>query len=70
MLILQGQYLIYHFFASSVQHTLQLYVCVLQEALRYYNQTNMQLQMLEFSRQHLVNDDEVSTANLSVTLCI
>lgn len=45
-------------------------VCVLQEASRYYNQTNMQLQMLEFSRQHLVNDDEVSTADQSVTLCI
>uniref|UniRef100_A0A674MVT0 Cartilage associated protein n=1 Tax=Takifugu rubripes TaxID=31033 RepID=A0A674MVT0_TAKRU len=31
------------------------------EASRYYNQTNMQLQMLEFSRQHLVNDDEPPT---------
>ncbi|KAF1381578.1 hypothetical protein PFLUV_G00155430 [Perca fluviatilis] len=28
------------------------------EALRYYNQTTMQLQMLEFSRQRLVSDDE------------
>lgn len=36
-------------------------VCVLQEALRYYNQTTMQLQMLEFSRRSLVSDDEVST---------
>nr|XP_040044470.1 cartilage-associated protein [Gasterosteus aculeatus aculeatus] len=28
------------------------------EALRFYNQTTMQLQMLEFSRQRLVSDDE------------
>ncbi|KAM4630510.1 cartilage-associated protein [Polymixia lowei] len=28
------------------------------EAVRYYNQTTMQLQMLEFSRQRLVSDDE------------
>ncbi|XP_046875556.1 cartilage-associated protein [Hypomesus transpacificus] len=28
------------------------------EALRYYNQTTMQLQMLEFSRQRLQGDDE------------
>ncbi|CAG10002.1 unnamed protein product, partial [Tetraodon nigroviridis] len=28
------------------------------EALRYHNQTSMQLQMLQFSRQHLLNDDE------------
>lgn len=34
-------------------------MCVLQEALRYYNQTTMQLQMLEFARQRLVSDDEV-----------
>lgn len=27
--------------------------------MRYYNQTTMQLQMLEFSRQRLVSDDEV-----------
>lgn len=43
-----------------------LCVCVLQEAVRYYNQTTLQLQMLEFSRQRLVSDDEVS----SVCLCI
>ncbi|KAI3358050.1 hypothetical protein L3Q82_003068 [Scortum barcoo] len=28
------------------------------EAVRYYNQTTLQLQMLEFSRQRLVSDDE------------
>ncbi|XP_075872303.1 cartilage-associated protein [Nelusetta ayraudi] len=28
------------------------------EALRYFNQTTMQLQMLEFSEQHLQSDDE------------
>ncbi|CAB1458140.1 unnamed protein product [Pleuronectes platessa] len=28
------------------------------EALRYYNQTTMQLQMIEFSRQRLISDDE------------
>ncbi|CAL8293834.1 unnamed protein product [Merluccius merluccius] len=28
------------------------------EAVRYYNQTTMQQEMLEFSRQHLVSDDE------------
>ncbi|KAE8282048.1 Cartilage-associated protein Precursor [Larimichthys crocea] len=28
------------------------------EALRYYNQTTMQLEMLEFSKQRLVSDDE------------
>lgn len=28
------------------------------EALHYYNQTTMQLEMLEFSRQHLQSDDE------------
>lgn len=44
-------------------------VCVLQEALRYYNQTSMQLQMLEFSRQHLVNDDEVSAAAHGTIIC-
>ena len=38
--------------------------CVLQEALRYYNQTTMQLQMLEFSRQRLVSDDEVRASHL------
>lgn len=44
-------------------HTLSvLCVCPPQEALRFYNQTSMQLQMLEFSRQRLVSDDEVSTA--------
>lgn len=32
---------------------------VLQEAVRYYNQTTMQLQMLEFSKQRLASDDEV-----------
>lgn len=36
-----------------------VFVCVLQEALRYYNQTTMQLEMLEFSKQRLVSDDEV-----------
>lgn len=34
--------------------------CSPQEALRYFNQTTMQLQMLEFSQQHLLSDDEVS----------
>ncbi|XP_061902247.1 cartilage-associated protein [Entelurus aequoreus] len=28
------------------------------EAVRYYNQTTMQLEMLNFSRQHLASDDE------------
>lgn len=32
---------------------------VLQEAVRYYNQTTMQLQMLDFSKQRLASDDEV-----------
>ncbi|XP_053718208.1 cartilage-associated protein [Synchiropus splendidus] len=29
-----------------------------REAVRYHNQTTMQLEMLQFSRQHLVSDDE------------
>lgn len=37
-----------------------MYACSPQEALRYFNQTTMQLQMLEFSQQHLQSDDEVS----------
>lgn len=41
---------------SKYRHEL---MCVPQEAVRYYNQTTMQLQMLEFSRQRLVSDDEV-----------
>ena len=45
-------------------------VCVLQEASRYHNQTSMQLQMLDFSRQHLVNDDEVRNAARSPKICI
>uniref|UniRef100_A0A3B3QC71 Cartilage associated protein n=1 Tax=Paramormyrops kingsleyae TaxID=1676925 RepID=A0A3B3QC71_9TELE len=34
------------------------------EAVRYFNQTNMQLEMLEFSQQHLQADDEVGSPYL------
>ena len=44
-------------------------VCVSQEALRYYNQTTMQLQMLEFSRQRLQGDDEVCYC-VCVCVCV
>lgn len=30
-----------------------------QEAVRYHNQTTLQLQMLEFAKQKLLSDDEV-----------
>lgn len=43
--------------------------CVLQEAVRYYNLTTMQLQMLEFSRQRLVSDDEVR-ACVYIYVCV
>lgn len=45
-------------------------LCVLQEALRYHNQTSMQLGMLEFSKQRLVSDDEVSAfVQLHICMC-
>ncbi|CDQ81457.1 unnamed protein product [Oncorhynchus mykiss] len=39
------------------------------EAVRYLNQTTMQLEMLEFSRQHLASDDEVRVC-VCVRVCV
>uniref|UniRef100_M3ZLS0 Cartilage associated protein n=1 Tax=Xiphophorus maculatus TaxID=8083 RepID=M3ZLS0_XIPMA len=40
------------------------------EAVRYYNQTTLQLQMLEFAKQRLVSDDEVCVcAYIFVGVC-
>lgn len=41
---------------------MNIYQCLffVQEAVKIYNQTTMQTQLLEFSRQKLLDDDEVS----------
>lgn len=59
------------YFVSSVPYDacFTCCVCLPQEALRFYNQTTMQLQMLEFSRQRLVSDDEVSAHVYTLFVC-
>lgn len=42
---------------------LTLTVPVLQEALRYFNQTTTQKEMLEFALNYLQTDDEVREAD-------